>query len=97
VEWPFEQLPASAVVTTTYVARDRMPILVVSRDEGEDGDDVWQFHCGNGDYDPRKLLLVRLDEILRIDPTIAGVAHLASGQAARRAGVGETWTITTEH
>jgi hypothetical protein len=86
-----------AVVTTKYVTRDRMPILVVWRERGEDGDDIWQFHCGNGDYDLQKLLLVRLDEVLGIDPTIAGVAHLAGGQVARRAAVGEPWTITTEH
>jgi hypothetical protein len=71
--------------------------LVVWRDQGEDGDDVWQFHCGNGDYDAQRLLLVRLEEILDIDPTVAGVAHLAVGQAARRVAVGEPWTITTEH
>ena len=74
-----------------------MPILFVSRDQGRGEDDVWQFHCGNGDFDEQKLLLVRLDEVLVLDPTIAAVAALAVGQAARRAAVGEPWTITSEH
>jgi hypothetical protein len=92
----FELPSATAVLTTTYVTRDRIPILVVWRELGDDGD-LWQFHCGNGDYDPSKLQLVRLDEIVGLDPTVIDLAHLAVGQSARRAGVDQPWTIVTEH
>jgi|SRR5579859_6628592 len=95
--WPFQVPPATAVVTTTYVTRDRLPILVVWRELGEDDDDLWQFHSGNGDYDPSKLQLVRLDEIVGLDPTVRDLPHLAVGQAARRAAIGQPWAVTTEH
>lgn len=73
-----------------------MPILVVWHEQGEDGDDLWQFHCGNGDYDPSKLQLVGLGEVVSLDPTIMDVAHLAVGQAARRAAIDQPWTIATQ-
>ena len=97
MSWSFELPPATAVRTTTYVTRNRMPILVVWREKGEDGDDVWQFHCGNGDYGASRLQLVRLDEVVGLDPTVVDVAHLGVGQAARRTAIDDPWTITTEH
>ena len=96
MEWPFEPPPPTAVLTTTYVTCDRMPILIVWRELGEDGDDVWQFHCGNGDYNPSKLQLVRLDELVALNPTLLNVAQLAVGQAARRGAIDEPWTVATE-
>jgi hypothetical protein len=97
VTWAFPIPPAAAVVTTTYVTRDGSPILLVSRELAEDGDDLWQFHCGNGDYEPSKLQLVRLDELVRSDPTLASIADLAMGYTARRASVEKPWTLSVEH
>jgi hypothetical protein len=81
------------VVTSTYVTRDRMPILLVSREEGEDDEEQWQFHCGNDDYDFSKLQLVRLDTLIKLDPTLVDVARLAVGHVARRASLQDPWTF----
>ena len=94
--WSFPIPPDAAVITTTYVTRDRLPILRVTREEGENGEDDWQFHCGNGDYQPAKLQLVRLDELVALDPTLVAVAELHVGYVARRASVAAPWTFSLE-
>ena len=93
--WPFDVSAESTVVTTTYVTNKVMPILYVSHEE-EDGEIVWQFHCGNGDYSPECLLLVRLETVLRLDRTLVDVADLPVGWAARRQSVGQPWEFVAE-
>jgi hypothetical protein len=85
--------PETMVVTSTYVTHERMPILVVTHELDEEGMPLWQFHCGNGDYDLARMQLVRLDTILRIDPTIQSVAALPIGHVARRASPRDDWTF----
>jgi len=90
----FDFANEAAVFTSTYVTRDGMAILyVVHGFDEEDGED-WEFHCGNGDYSTGKLQLVRLDTILRLDPSIVEVADLPIGFTARRAAVGAPWQYT---
>ncbi len=95
--WTFPIPAGAAVVTTSYVTRDRLPILRVTREQGEDGEEDWQFHCDNGDYQPSKLQLVRLDELLALDPTLVAVAELQVGYVAHRASVAAPWTFSLEH
>jgi hypothetical protein len=95
--WRFPIPPGTAVVTTTYVTRDRLPILAVSRDLGEEGEEDWQFHCGNGDYDAARLQLVGIDQLVAADPTLVEVAVLAVGQTATRATVTGPWAFSFEH
>ena len=40
--------------------KDRMPILHVTPEEDVTKESSQQFHCGNEDYDPNVLQLVRL-------------------------------------
>ena len=79
------------VVTSSYVTREGCPILEVSHEEDEEGGSLWQFHCGNGDYSMEKMELVRLDTILKIDPTVREVAGLEMGKCARRSGLDASW------
>lgn len=92
---PFPIADDAAVITSTYVTRDGMPILYVSREE-DDGEESWQFHCGNGDYSMERMQLVRLGTVLRIDPTVHDVADLPVGHCATRAAVGAPWTIAVD-
>lgn len=85
--------PHTAVVTTTYVTRLRLPILFVSNDEGEDGN-FWQFHADNGDYAHDKLQLVTLSEVIALDSTVAEIAKLPIRYEARRRAVGSPWVIS---
>ena len=95
---PFPIPLDEAVVTSTYVTHDRMPILYVSHDEDEDAEcgGMWQFHCGNGDYDMEKIQLVSLRTILSLDPSVASLATLPINRGARRDHVGDTWRIEQE-
>ena len=94
-EWPFEDEPRVAVLTTSHVMRNREPILRVSHD-ADDG--TWQFHCGEP-VSMRDAMIVALEEVLEIDPTIASLANLPLGYCATRNDRASAWIIqkqTTE-
>jgi len=87
-------LPADfAVVTTTYITVERLPIKQVSHGVDDEGTAVWQFHADNGDYDPSVLQLVSLAQILALDPELVALAGLSVGFQARRSAVGAPWII----
>ena len=81
----------TVVCTTSYVMRNGSPILMVSHDADGEGRTGWQFHAGNDDYEPEVLMLVTLDEVLRLDPSITEVADLAPNWEARRRTKGGPW------
>ena len=83
------------VVTTSEITNDRMPILLVSHQQDEDGD-LWQFHSGTGNYSREKLQLVRLDTILRLDPNITIVGDLPLGYRARRNSPADQWVYNAQ-
>ncbi len=83
------------VVTSTYVMIDNMPILYVSRDSDDEGGDTWQFHCGNGDYNMDKMLLVRLENILKKDNTLINI-DLKIGEQIERASVSSKWIKSSQ-
>jgi hypothetical protein len=95
--WPFDVPPGTIVVTSTFVTERRMPILYVTHEHDEREGIIWQFHCGNNDYDPSVLLLVRLDEILALDASLAQVAQVPVGFCARRSTVDDAWRFEREH
>lgn len=94
--WPFDIPPDGVVVTTTYVTQRGEPVLYVTHEYDEEEGAVWQFHCGNGDYEPAVIQLIRLDEILQIDASLYGLAGLACGFCAKRASQLQPWVITRE-
>jgi hypothetical protein len=89
--WPFDVSPDTAVVTTSYVTKDRQPILYVTHEYSEEEGVTWQFHCGNGDYDPGVLQSDFSDQ--RVIGTDAGSLLLRAAQRARSATV-EPYFIT---
>lgn len=91
--WRFQIAPDTAVVTTSYVMQERMPILDVIHELDEDGSPHWQFHCGNGDYRGEVLRLVRPDQILALDPDIGEVLTMPSGSRATRASPAHAWVV----
>ncbi len=93
--WPFDVPPDEAVVTTSWVTRERHPILVVWHEEDDDGGVVWQFHSGNEDYRPEVLQLIRLDEVLALDGSIAELAALPLGGSATRTAGDAPWTVVS--
>jgi hypothetical protein len=89
--WLFKQTRDACVVTSEYVIRDGMPIVCASLAADEDGELTWQFHCGNGDFSAEMLRMVRLDEIVALDPSVSGIAELEVGYSATRDSPNAPW------
>ncbi len=79
------------VVTSTYVIDEKMPILVVTHEDDEEGGSLWQFHCGNDDYDMSKMLLVRFDTILALDPSLKDIGNLPKRKTMVRYKLTSEW------
>ena len=79
-DWPFDAPPNLACITTVKVLREGHPILLVTHDKDDDG---WQFLCGTTN-DPKDGLVVGLDCIYQLDPSVGEVANLPPGWIATR-------------
>jgi hypothetical protein len=87
-QWPFDQAPNVAAITTRQVIEDGLPILTVVHYAE---DDSWAFVCGtsNATEDGR---VIGMGEALEMDPTLITIADLPPGWCAYRRAVGEAWT-----
>jgi hypothetical protein len=86
----------TVVLTSTYVTKDKMPILYVSHDDDEEGGSSWQFHCGNGDYSMEKMQLVTLNTIIALDTSVHGVSDLPMGFFAIRKAPEQPWVYVRQ-
>ena len=86
-DWPFEDPPNMAVITTVNVLEHGHPVLLVTHDEDDGG---WQFLCGktNDTEDGR---VMGLREIVRRDPSLKQLADLPLGWRAWRSSADEPW------
>jgi hypothetical protein len=87
-EWPFDQAPNVAAITTRQVIEDGFPILTVVH---YTEDDSWAFVCGtsNATEDGR---VIGMGTALKLDPTLATIADLPPDWCAHRRAIGEPWT-----
>ncbi|MCC7084055.1 MAG: hypothetical protein IT427_03500 [Pirellulales bacterium] len=85
--WPFADPKDVAVFTVRQIVRDGKPILRVAH-EVDDG--AWQF-LQLGTPDQADAMIVALDEIVQIDPTVAELADLPLGWRAERSSPGDPW------
>jgi hypothetical protein len=86
-DWPFEDPPNTAALTTRAVLEDGAPVLLVTHD-AEDGG--WQFVCGTTD-DPEQARVVGLGRMCARDPGLLELADLPEGWRAWRASVRDPW------
>src|SRR5690348_9784706 len=86
-EWPFEDPQNLAVVTIKRIVNDGQPILYASHDEDDRG---WQFLDG-GIFTVEDAMLVSLQHVVQIDPTVKDLANLPLGWYAERAAAGQPW------
>jgi hypothetical protein len=86
-DWPFDDPMNVATFTVRQIARDGNPILRVTHD-GEDG--AWQF-LEWGTPDEQDVMIVGLQEITRIDPSVLELADLPLGWRAIRRSPAEPW------
>jgi hypothetical protein len=85
-DWPFEDPPNTAAITTRLVL-DGAPILLVTHD-AEDGG--WQFLPGTL-VDPQDARVVGLGEMCARDSRLLDLADLPEGWRAWRVDVGGPW------
>jgi len=84
--WPFAD-PRNVAVFTQREVFQGQPILRVAHDD-EDG--AWQFlaHDVSGDAQP---MIVALEEIVKLDPSVAELADLPLGWCAVRKDRAAAW------
>jgi len=86
-EWPFDEPENVATLTVRQVTHGGQPILIVARDAVAG---MWQFHTG-GPFDMADALIVALQEVFHIDPSIGELADLPPGWKAQRSAPGQPW------
>jgi len=80
------------VLTSKYVVKDMQPVLHVRHSMcGE-----WQFHCGNGDFSAKNIMVVSLSNILECDSTLNSISDLPLNRSATRQFIGDEWTYDDE-
>lgn len=89
-DWLFAEPRNVATFTVRQIMQDREPILLVCHDE-EDG--AWQFLPAS-DVSMSDALLVSLESVVKLDPTVAELADLPIGWRATRAHPGAPWVRT---
>jgi hypothetical protein len=86
-DWPFDQAPNVAAITTRQVIKDGLPILCVTH---YDDDDSWAFVCGTTN-DTEDARVIGMSEALKLDSTLRTIADLPPGWTAWRETVGAEW------
>jgi hypothetical protein len=87
-DWPFDQAPNVAAITTVGVIHRALPVLVVQHF----GDDhSWGFLCGTTD-ETKDGRVIGMGEALLLDPGLRSIADLPPGWIARRSSVGGAWS-----
>ena len=86
-DWPFEDPPNVATITTRPVMDGSSWIALVSHDEDDGG---WQFIGPEGSLED-EAMIVGLRSIMKRDPTVAELADLPLGRQAWRASPDAPW------
>jgi hypothetical protein len=85
--WPFTDPPDSATFTVRRIMDGAAPVLLVAHDVANGS---WQFLTG-GDLGDESPLLVGLETVVALDPTLEALADLRLGWTASRAHAGAAW------
>ncbi|MBY0456341.1 MAG: DUF4262 domain-containing protein [Gemmataceae bacterium] len=87
--WPFPDPPNVITFTSRPVMAQEKPILHAARDS----DGAWQFHTGEP-VDLKDAMVVALEEVVKLDPTLTELGNLERGTQATRTAVGAEWERT---
>jgi hypothetical protein len=86
-DWPFEDPPNTAAITTRAVLENGAPILLVTHDLEDGG---WQFLDGRTGS-PEEARVVGLGRICMRDASLLALADLPEGWRAWRANTTAPW------
>ena len=89
IDWPFAAPKNLAVITTRSIVVEGKPILIVSRDEDDDG---WQFLDGSTP-DEANAMVVSLYSMVQLDPSILPLFDLLPGWQAWREDANAVWQL----
>jgi hypothetical protein len=87
-DWPFDDPPNVATISLRDIMEMKCPILFVSHDE-DDG--MWQFLDGRDAPQEKDAVVLCLEEVLSLDPTIRELADLPLGWRAWRDDIRQKW------
>lgn len=76
-----------ATITVRQIIEDGRPVLYVTHDADDGG---WQFFTGD-DVSTDDAMVLSLEEMLKYDPTLAGLANMEPGWMAVRERIGAPW------
>jgi hypothetical protein len=85
--WPFADPPEAEVIALDRILRGEAPLLLVTHDE-DDGS--WQFLDGEHVFE-EDATVVRLGEIVQLEPSLRGLADLPPGWYAWRTSADGPW------
>ena len=92
LEWPFDQSKNVATITTKQVIHKRYPILTVVHYLE---DHSWAFLCGTTNNSD-DLMLVGMEQIVKLDPSLKSIADLPPGWSAYRKSTHSKWVRTKD-
>lgn len=87
-DWPFDQGPSIAAITTVGVLEQKLPILIVTH---YSDDHSWAFTCGTTNATEHGRV-IGMGCALSLDPTLRAIADLPPGWTAWRDTVGGEWS-----
>ena len=87
-DWPFDQEPNVAAISTRQVIELDYPILLVTHYED---DDSWAFLCGTTEDYTQDGRVIGMGHVLDLDPTLRSVADLPPGWSAWRDSKDSEW------
>jgi hypothetical protein len=88
----FRENVKTAVLTSKYVMHEQSPILYIAHHE----DGMWEF-WGCKTIDEGEIMVVTLQQLIQLDPTIQKVADLPMGTTAFRMNIDAVWTVQSEN
>ena len=80
-DWPFDQAPNVAAISTRQIIELHYPILLVTHYED---DHSWAFLCGTTNNHVNDGSVIGMVQALHIDPTLRSIADLPPGWSAWR-------------
>ena len=86
-KWLFDQGPRIVAITSIHVTENGSDIVLVIHYKD---DRSWSFQSG-APFSQGDVRLVLMKRIVEIDPTVAEVADLPIGWAAKREKIGAQW------
>jgi hypothetical protein len=89
--WVFDQTPDTACITCRSVVEGAAVLSVTHYDE----DDSWAFLDGQP-YDMRTALVVAMQTVISVHPSLTDIADLPPGWSAVRGAVGQPWIRTVD-